>query len=60
MGAKDTEEFGLEVFLLVMFALACDVLLDGFFLRLADLKHAVPLLPSERAEVSKRVMHPLR
>ncbi|MFO0840626.1 MAG: hypothetical protein U1D55_19120 [Phycisphaerae bacterium] len=50
MRTKKSQQFRLEVFLLVMLRLTGDVLLDGLFLRLAAGERAVTLLPCERRE----------
>lgn len=54
------QEFGLEVLLLVMLALSGDVRLERSFLRFADRKDAVALLPCELPQSRERVVDPLR
>src|SRR5262245_252246 len=58
--AKQPQQFGLEVLLLVMRGLARDVFLHGDFLRFADGKDAVAFLPCECAEFRRgeRLMNP--
>lgn len=59
VSAENPQELRLEVLLPMVFGLSRDVVLHGSFLRLADRKNAVTLLPRKFAECRICIMHPL-